>query len=84
MDLRVIVNEICDQADDFLADVTKRDEAKAGISEWLTMHYAKLPPADKKAVVDQTMRVLDEEGFFQATAGGGNSDDDDLEGFGEE
>jgi hypothetical protein len=28
-----------------------------------------LPPADKKAIIDQVMRVLDNEGFFQASAG---------------
>jgi hypothetical protein len=84
MDLRAIVNEICDQADEFLGDVARRDEARAGISEWLTMHHAKLPPADKKTIVDQSMRVLDNEGFFSAAAGGGSVDKDDLDGFGEE
>ncbi len=85
MDLRSIINEICDQADDFLADVRKRDEAKAGIAEWLTMNHAKLSPADKKAVIDQAMRVLENEGFFEGIAGGGGrGDDEDLDGFGEE
>jgi len=69
MDLKSIVNEICDQADDFLAGVSRRDEAKAGIAELLTIHHAMLPPADKKAIIDQVMRVLDNEGFFQASAG---------------
>ena len=71
MDLPSIVTELCDQADDFLAGVTKRDEAKAGIAEWLTMHYAMMAPADKKAVIDQAMRVLGNEGFFEREAGGG-------------
>lgn len=70
MDLKSIANEICDQADDFLAGVRKRDEAKAGIAEYLTLHHRSLPPADKKAVVDQTMRILETEGFFEAEAGG--------------
>jgi hypothetical protein len=69
MDTKTIANEICDQADDFLAGVTKRDEARAGIAEYLTMHHAALPPAEKKAVVDQTMRILEHEGFFEADAG---------------
>jgi hypothetical protein len=75
MDIKSIVNEICDQADDFLAGVTRRDEAKAGIAELLTMQHVKLPPADKKAVIDQVMRILENEGFFQASAGGGDGED---------
>ena len=70
MDTKTIANEICDQADDFLAGVRKRDEAKAGIAEYLTLHHRSLPPAEKKAVVDQTMRILENEGFFEADAGG--------------
>lgn len=70
MDLQPIVSEICDQADEFLAGVTKHAEAKAGIAEWLTIHHLKLPPADKKTVIDQAMRILDREGFFNASAGG--------------
>ncbi len=78
MDLKSIVNAICDQADDFLAGVRKRDEARAGIAEYLTMHHAKLAPADKKAVIDQTMRILDNEGFFESAAGGGGDDAGDF------
>jgi len=70
MELRSIVSEICDQADDFLAGVTRRDEARAGIAEWLTINHAKLPPPDKKAVIEQSLRILDEEGFFGALPGG--------------
>jgi len=69
MEPDAIVSEICDQADDFLAGVTKRDEAKAGIAEWLTIHYSLLLPADKKSVVDQAMRILVSEGFFDRAAG---------------
>ena len=81
MDLRSIVNDICDQADEFLPDVRKRDEAKAGIAEWLTMQHLKLPPADKKAVIEQSMRILEAEGFFEGVAGGRTGDDEDLDGF---
>jgi hypothetical protein len=73
-----IAHEICDQADEFLAGVRKRDEARAGIAEYLTLHHAKLAPADKKAVIDQTMRILDNEGFFESDAGGGGEDAGDF------
>jgi len=70
MDRKSIVNAICDQADDFLAGVRRRDEARAGIAEVLTMHHRALPPAEKKAVIDDVMRILDAEGFFEQAAGG--------------
>lgn len=83
MDTKTIANEICDEADDFLAGVTKRDEARAGIAEYLTMHHAVLSPADKQVVIDETMRILEDEGFFDADAGRGDADTDDadLDGF---
>lgn len=70
MDLPDIIATICDEADDFLADVTKRDEAKAGIAEWLTMHHPQLTPAERKLVISEVMEVLDDEGFFERAAGG--------------
>jgi hypothetical protein len=70
VDEKSIVSQICDQADDFLAGVTKRDVARAGVSEWLTIHHQKLPPADKKVIVDQVMSILEREEFFATDAGG--------------
>lgn len=78
MELKSIVSEICDQADDFLDGVTKRDEARAGIAEYLTMHHAKLTPADKKAVIDQTMRILENEDFFRGSGKGDGYDAGDV------
>jgi len=69
MELDPIISRICDQADDFLAGVTKRDEAKAGIAEFLTMHHASLSAADRKTVTDQTLRILNREGFFERDPG---------------
>lgn len=83
MSTKLIAHEICDQADDFLAGVTRRDEAKAGIAEFLTIHHAALPPAEKKAVIEQALQILDAEGFFEADAGG-RDDDADLAEAGEE
>jgi hypothetical protein len=74
MDLKSIVSEICDQADDFLAGVTKRDEAKAGVAELLTIRYSKLPPADRKTVTEQVMRILEREAFFERDPGKGDED----------
>jgi hypothetical protein len=69
MELDGIISGICDEADDFLSGVTKRDEARAGIAEFLTMHHAGLSPADRKAATDQALRILEREGFFERDAG---------------
>lgn len=64
MDTLTLANEICDQADGFLADVKRRDEAKVVIAEYLTIHHATLPAAEKQAVIAQTLKILEEEDFF--------------------
>jgi hypothetical protein len=69
MELDGIVSEICDEADDFLAGVTRRDEAKAGISEFLTIRHSALSPLDRKAITEESMRILEQEGFFDRDAG---------------
>jgi len=69
MELKAIVSEICDEADDFLAGVTRPDEARAGIAEWLTINHVKLPPGDRKAVIEQSLRILSSEGFFDREPG---------------
>jgi hypothetical protein len=69
MDLTSIVSEICDEADDFLAGVTRREEAKAGIAEWLTINQVQLPSAERKAIIEQAILILGNEGFFERSAG---------------
>jgi len=65
-----IVSDICDHADEFLAGVKKRAEAKAGIEEWLTIHHLQLHPEEKAVIVRQAMDVLESEEFFAIDAGG--------------
>jgi len=69
MEMESIVSEICDQADDFLAGVTKREEARAGIAEWLTIHHGHLAPAEKQKVIVGAMIVLERENFFDLDPG---------------
>ncbi|HVS52143.1 MAG TPA: hypothetical protein VHD62_07275 [Opitutaceae bacterium] len=66
IDLRPIIDEIASQADDFLDDVRDRAQARAGISELLTMDYADLTPAQRTKVVDGVMAALENEDFFGA------------------
>jgi replicative superfamily II helicase len=53
-----IISQVCDQADDFLAGVTKREEAKAGIAEFLAMHHAGLSATERQALTDQALLIL--------------------------
>jgi hypothetical protein len=69
MDIRAIVSTLCDEADELLAGITKPTEARASLAEVVNLRHGKLPPADKKAVIDQVMRILDNEGFFESKAG---------------
>ncbi len=63
-DLRPIISEIADQADDFLAGARDRAQARAGISELITMDYPELTPPDRTAVINGVMKALEEEDFF--------------------
>ncbi|MFI5335269.1 MAG: hypothetical protein ACHQ5A_00675 [Opitutales bacterium] len=78
MDTLAIANTLCDEADDLLAGVSKRTEARAAIAEALTIRHSKLPPAAKKAVIDQVMNILDREGFFEGEAGDSGDEPGDF------
>ncbi|HYC73180.1 MAG TPA: hypothetical protein VEB66_18355 [Opitutaceae bacterium] len=73
MDLKHLAGQICDEADDFLGDTTRPAEARAGIAEWLTIHQPALASAEKQAVLDEAMLILQREGFFERTGGGGDA-----------
>ncbi|HEY0944523.1 MAG TPA: hypothetical protein VGD81_04620 [Opitutaceae bacterium] len=74
MNLRVIIDEIADQADDFLAGAANQAEARAGISELINADYSDLPPGDRQKVADGVMNILNEEGFFENEHGAGWDD----------
>jgi hypothetical protein len=76
-DLRPIIDEIADQADDFLAGARDRAQARAGISELITMDYSDLTPPDRAAVIAGVMKVLEAEDFFNAEFVGDPFADDD-------
>jgi hypothetical protein len=79
-DLRPIIDEIADQADDFLAGARDRAQARAGISELITMDYPDLTPPDRTAVITGVMRVLEDEDFFGGEfVGDPFSDDEDKD-----
>ena len=63
-DLRPIIDDIANRADDFLAGARDRTQARAGIEEVITMDYPTLNTIDRKVVVASVMSVLEEEDFF--------------------
>lgn len=63
-DLRPIIDEIANRADDFLAGTQDRAQARAGVEEVITMDYPTLNPADRTIVITGVMSVLEEEDFF--------------------
>ena len=62
--LHSIIDEIANQADDFLAGATDRAHARAGIAELLTMDYPDLGTAERAEVVTGVMATLEAEEFF--------------------
>jgi hypothetical protein len=65
-ELRAIAEEIASQADDFLAGAKDRNQGRAGIAELLAMDYSSLDPAERTAVTNGVMRILEAEDFFGA------------------
>jgi len=63
-DLRPVIEEIADRADDFLAGAKDRAQGRAGIEEVLTMDYPGLSPLDRKQVVAGVMSTLEGDDFF--------------------
>ena len=66
MDFHDIIEEIASQADDFLAGVANRKEARAGIDELINADHPQLSPGDRKKVAEGVMAILEQEGFFEA------------------
>lgn len=79
MTLDPIINDIADQADDFLDGVSNRNEARAAISEQLTIKYPKLNGIERARVTDGVLAILDEEGFFNLSSGSGSEDASDRD-----
>ena len=76
MSLKPIIEDIADQADDFLDGVTTRSDARAAISEQITIKYRTLSGIDRAKVIDGVMTILDAEGFFDYGAINADSDQD--------
>jgi len=63
-DLRPIIEDIANRADEFLGGSCDRSQARAGIEEVITIDYPTLNPADRSVVTAGVMSVLEDEDFF--------------------
>ena len=76
MSLKPIIDDIANQADGFLDGVTTRSEARAAISEQLTIKYRTLSGIERSKVIDGVLAILDDEDFFELGAGSEADDAD--------
>lgn len=77
MHLRALIDSIADEADDFLEGVTSRAQARAAISEVITLRAAHLNGIDRKHVTDGVMSLLEREGVFDTLP----DEDEQREGY---
>ena len=80
MDLRAIITDLAERADEFLADASDRRQGRAGIEEQLTLEYPRLDAASRREVVDGVMGILESEDFFGLEFVGDSFADDPNEG----
>ena len=78
-DLRPIIDDIANRADEFLADTRDRAQARAGIEDVITMDYPTLLPPDRTVVITGVMGVLEEEDFFGTEFVGDPFKDDETD-----
>ena len=69
MNLDHIIAQLADNADDFLEGATSRDQARAGISEEITLRFVHLSYDDRMTVIRGVMNVLENEDFFAGHPG---------------
>jgi len=85
MNHQALIDATASEADTFLAGISSMTEARAAILDHLKTRFPKLSPSDHPLIVAGVLAILQEEGFFEGTAGadlndasepGGGSDDD--------
>ena len=64
IDLRHIIEDIANHADEFLEGASDRKQARAGIEEFITLEHPDLSSGDRKKVTDRVMAALEGEDFF--------------------
>ena len=84
MDLKAIINAVADEADDFLAGVSSKSEARTTVLTYLSDNYPDLSPGDAARVTSGLLTLLENEGFFDISASGDSWGEDGEEGSDED
>ncbi len=79
IELRHIIHDTANRADEFLGDAPDRKHARAGIEEYLTLEHAGLAREARRQVVAGVMAALEAEDFFGIEFVGDAFRDDDRE-----
>jgi len=64
MNLSPFIDEVALQAEDILAGIKDRLQARASLDEFVSLDYPKLDPTHRKKVVADVMAVLESDGVF--------------------
>ena len=79
MSLKPVIDDIADQADDFLEGVTTPADARSAISEQLTIKYPSLSSPERARVIDGVLMLLISEGFFDFGVGTASEEIDGVD-----
>lgn len=80
MNLKTLIDETANRADEILDGCTNPSEARLILFELLTTERPAIPPPDRQKVADQVTAILNNEGFFDSGSGSpawADADDDD-------
>jgi len=80
MDLSRIIASVAEQADDILAGIRDRREARGQLGEWLELEFPTLPEATRGEIARGVMAILVDEDFFGVQFVGDPLADDETEG----
>ncbi|AWI10350.1 hypothetical protein [Ereboglobus luteus] len=80
MNLKTLIDETANRADETLDGCTNPSEARSILLELLAAEHPELQQADLRKIAEQVTVILTNEGFFESgpgSGGWGSSDDDD-------
>ncbi|MDF9827533.1 hypothetical protein M2447_001631 [Ereboglobus sp. PH5-10] len=84
MNLKTLIDETANRADETLDGCTNPSEARSILLELLATEHPELQQTDLRKIVDQVTAILTNEGFFESGPGGGwegGGDDDESDGL---
>lgn len=88
MNLKTLIAETANRADEILDGCTNPSEAQSILLELLAAEQPSLAPADRKKVAGEVTVILGGEGFFKSDPGsegyGDNTDEDESDGLAED